>query len=104
MPGVDFEAVRSAVPIARVLELADFVAAVRSGHQLRGPCPLHASNNPASRTFSVNLDTNRFRCFKCQAAGGQLELWAKLQRISVYEAAIDLCDRLEIEVPWVTRW
>jgi DNA primase len=104
MPGVDFEAVRSAVPIARVLELADSVAAARSGHQLRGPCPLHASSGPNSRTFSVNLDTNRFRCFKCQAAGGQLELWAKLHGITVYEAAIDLCDRLGIDVPRVTRW
>jgi len=104
MPGVDFEVVRSAIPIARVLELAGFIAVARTGSQLRGTCPLHASIRPSSRTFFVNLDTNRFRCFKCKAAGGQLELWAKIQGITVYEAAADLCDRFGIKVPWVTRW
>ena len=104
MPGVDFEVVRSAIPIAQVLELTGFIAAARSGSQLRGACPFHASGRSDSRTFSVNLDTNRFRCFKCKAAGGQLELWAKIQGITVYEAAVDLCGRLGIEVPWITRW
>jgi DNA primase len=104
MPGVDFQVVRSAIPIARVLELVGFTALARSGSQLRGSCPLHTSRKPDSRTFSVNLDRNRFRCFKCKAAGGQLELWAKIQGITVYEAAVDLCDRLGIDVPCVTRW
>jgi DNA primase len=104
MPGVDFTAVRSAIPIARVLELAGFAATSGTGNQLRGKCPLHQSSSASSRTFSVNLDSNRFRCFKCGAAGGQLELWAALQGIAVFEAALELCSREGLEVPWVTRW
>lgn len=104
MAGVDFALVRANIPIARVLELVGFVPAARTGNQLRGSCPLHRSTSTNSRTFSVNLDTGRFQCFKCKAAGGQLELWAAIHDISVYEAAIDLCDRLGIDVPWVRRW
>lgn len=104
MPGVDFEEVRASIPIAHVLELVGFVAESRTGNQLRGGCPLHRSNSASSKAFSVNLDTNRYQCFKCKAAGGQLELWAAFQGITVYEAAIDLCNRLGIEVPWVRRW
>jgi DNA primase len=52
----------------------------------------------------VNLRTNRFQCFKCGQAGGQLELWASFRGISVHEAAIELCDRLGIDVPWIRRW
>jgi len=104
MPGVEFEVVRASIPIAQVLELVEFVALSRTGNQLRGSCPLHRSNSNNSRTFSVNLDTNRYQCFKCKAAGGQLELWAAFQGITVYEAAIDLCNRLGIDVTWVRRW
>ena len=104
MPGIDFEVVRANIPIAQVLELVGFAAQARTGNQLRGSCPLHRSNSASSKTFSVNLDSNRYRCFKCQAAGGQRELWAAFQGITVYEAAIELCNRLDIDVSWVHRW
>ena len=104
MPGVDFDIVRASIPIAQVLELVGFVALARTGNQLRGSCPLHRSTSTNSRTFSVNLDTNRYQCFKCKAAGGQLELWAAFQGITVYEAAIELCNRLGIDVPWIRSW
>ena len=55
MPGVDFRAVRAAVPIARVLELVGFEIRERSGDQVRGGCPVHGSSSPKSRTFSANL-------------------------------------------------
>jgi hypothetical protein len=42
--------------------------------------------------------------FKCGASGGQLELWAKHQQMTVYEAAVELCGKLGIDVPWVRRW
>lgn len=104
MPGIDFAAVRALVPIAKVLELLHWQPASRTGAQVRGRCPLHESESPRSRSFSVSLDTHRYRCFKCRSAGGQLELWAAHRRITVYEAALELCERLGIEVPWVRRW
>jgi len=90
MPGIDFEIVRAKISMPQVLDLVGFVAERQSGHQLRGSCPVHGPHASRSRTFSVNLRTNRYRCFKCGSGGGQLELWAAVQRIPVYEAALDL--------------
>lgn len=104
MPGIDFQVVRAQISMPQVLDLVGFVAKRQSGRQLRGSCPVHGSNSPRSRTFSVNLRTHRYRCFKCGSGGGQLELWAAVQRIPVYEAAVDLCKRLGIEPPWIHRW
>jgi DNA primase len=104
MPGVDFSSVRSAITIAQVLDLIGFAVQARTGNQVRGACPLHDPSSPRSRSFSANLETNRFQCFKCGKAGGQLELWAAFRGITVYDAALELCDRLAIEVPWVGHW
>jgi hypothetical protein len=64
MPGIDFQAVRDRVPMSRVLELIHYEPFSRLGEQLRGPCPIHKSESPRSRSFSVDLCGNRFQCFK----------------------------------------
>ena len=104
MPGVDYKAVQSRVPMARVLELLGFVTRGVSGEQLRGPCPVHRSQSPRSRSFSVHLAREVCRCFKCGFAGNQIQLWAALNKMTVYEAAVDLCRRAGVEVPWIKRW
>ena len=38
------------------------------------------------------------------ARGNALELWAAVHDLSVYAAAVDLCQQLGLEIPWVTRW
>lgn len=98
-PAIDFVAVRSAVTIAAVLQLLGFRPADSRTAQQRGPCPLHGSTAGTSRCFSVNLDTNTFHCFKCGRAGNALDLWAQATRQTPYDAAIDLCGRLNIPVP-----
>ncbi len=75
-PAIDFPAVRTAVPIADVLQLLGFKAANARSRQQRGPCPLHGSTSGTSRCFSANLDRNLFQCFKCNRAGNVLDLWA----------------------------
>jgi DNA primase len=40
--------------------------------------------------FSVNVGRNIYRCFVCHSAGNQLDLWAALRQLSLYEAARDL--------------
>lgn len=99
MPSIDFAQLKELVPIQSVLELIGFVAAERHSDQVRGPCPLHGSSSPSSRSFSVNLRKNTFQCFRCHAAGNQLDLWAMAQKLPIYEASIDLCQRLGIQVP-----
>ena len=106
MPGIDFQRVREAVPMSRVLELIHYQPVRCQGDQLRGPCPIHKSTSPRSRSFSVDLRDNRFQYFKpdCQAKGNQLDLWAKLHGKTLFDAAKDLCERCGVDVPWIQRW
>ncbi len=99
MPGVDFRAIRAAVPIAQVLEVVGFQTRERSGNQVRGGCPVHGSSSPKSRSFSANLAKNTYQCFKCRSKGNQLDLWAATTKTPLYEAAITLCEKLNLEVP-----
>ena len=104
MPGVDFNVLRTEITMEEVLRQLRFQPTSRSGDQLPGPCPVHGSTSPGSRTFSVNLTIGRYYCHKCHSHGNQLELWAAVHNLSLYEAAVDLCRVLAREVPWVHRW
>ena len=104
MPGIDYSLLREQIPMARVLELLEYEPLERRGDQLRGPCPIHESQSAKPRTFSVDLAGNRFRCFKFQAQGNQLDLWAQAKSLDLHTAAKDLCQKAGVEVPWVTRW
>jgi len=104
MAGVDFNVLRSEIKMEQVLEQLHFERVGQSGDQLRGPCPVHGSSNPSSRTFSVNLETGRYFCHKCKSKGSQLELWAAVHGLSIYEAATLLCRALGRPVPRIDRW
>ncbi len=98
-PAIDFAAVRAAVSIAQVLALLGFVARSEHAGQQRGACPLHGSTSGTARCFSVNLDAHTFHCFKCGRCGNALDLWAAANRLSIYDAALDLCQRLNVPLP-----
>jgi hypothetical protein len=98
-PAIDFAAVRAAVTIAQVLLLLGFTARSDHAGQQRGACPLHGSTAGTARCFSVNTHAHTFHCFKCNRSGNALDLWAAANRLSIYDAAIDLCQRLRIPLP-----
>jgi putative transposase len=98
-PAIDFPAVRAAVTLAAVLELLGFQAHRRRGAQQRGPCPLHGSSAGTSCCFSANLDQQIFHCFKCGRSGNALDLWTIATGQTPYDAAHDLCQRLNIPLP-----
>jgi hypothetical protein len=98
-PAIDFAAVRAAITIAQVLALLGFVPRSDHAGQQRGACPLHGSTQGTARCFSVNTNAHTFHCFKCNRSGNALELWAAANRLSIYDAALDLCQRLNIPVP-----
>ncbi len=104
MPGVDFDLVRRRVSIQDVLRLLNFEPTSVRGDAVRGPCPVHGSSRARSRSFSANLQRGRYQCFQCGSHGNALELWAASRQIGVYKAALELCETLGIEVPWITRW
>jgi len=103
MPSIDFAELRAQVTMGQVLELLRYEPRVKSGDQVRGPCPIHGSTSKTSRIFSANLQRNVFQCFKCEAQGNQLDLWAQVHDLSVYDAALDLCSKLNIEPPLLSR-
>jgi DNA primase len=104
MPGIDFDRLRTEITMERVLNLINFEPSSCSGDQWHGPCPVHHSTSPRSRTLSVNLSTRRYYCHKCRSSGNQVELWAAVKHLPIYDAAIDLCRALGHEIPWITRW
>jgi DNA primase len=104
MPGIDYSVVRDQVTISQVLELAGFVAVEQKVDQVRGPCPIHQSANPESRSFSANLQKNLYRCFSCGATGNQLDLWAAVSGMPIHAATKELCERMGIDLPLIRRW
>jgi DNA primase len=104
MPGINFNLLREQITMVEVLDQLGFKAVSRSGDQCHGPCPVHGSSSPKSTSLSVNLRTRRYYCHKCQSKGNQLELWAAAQKMTIYEAAQDLCRALNREIPWIHSW
>lgn len=84
-----------------VLDLLQFTPVTRNGRQWRGGCPVHGSQSPQSRSFSVNLAQNAYQCFSCGSKGNQLDLWSAATSQSLVDAAKDLCKRMNIETPLI---
>jgi hypothetical protein len=103
MPAIDFGELRRQLRLGQVLDLLRFEAVSRWGPQLRGPCPVHGSTRPGSRVFAAHLERNVWHCFRCGAGGNALDLWLLATHQPVYAAALDLCQRLGLEVPWLRR-
>ena len=104
MRGVNFEVLREQISMADVLRLLNFETRSRRGDQLHGPCMVHGSSSPRSRSFSVNVRLGRYYCHRCGSRGNAMELWSAARGISVYWAAIELCQSLGLEIPWIDRW
>jgi DNA primase len=103
MPGIDFRQARSEVRLAEVLGLVGFVPCWRLGEQLRGPCPVHGSRGPRSRSFGAHLGRGVWHCFRCGAGGNALDLWVAVTRQPLHPAVLDRYGRLGRAVPWLPR-
>jgi DNA primase len=99
MPLVDLRQARREIRLGWVLGLLGWQARERCGAQVRGACPLHGSTSRRSRSFSAHLGRGVWHCFRCGAAGNALDLWAKATGRGLYQAVLDLYDRLGQGVP-----
>jgi len=97
---IDYAELRRCVSIRQVLNLISWRPVKAKGDQQRGPCPIHHSGSETSTIFSVNLKRNAFQCFKCGEKGNQLDLYVAVTGLPIYEAALDLCEKAGIEVPY----
>ena len=104
MPGIRFAEVRALIRLADVLDLLGFVAVEASQAQVRGPCPVHRPASARSRSFSANLNRHVYQCFRCGSSGNQLDLYAAATGLSLFDAAVALCEQLHRDIPWVQRW
>lgn len=102
MPGIDYREARARLRLGEVLALLGFEPRSRWGEQARGPCPVHRSHRPTSRSFAAHLGKGVWHCFVCGAGGNALDLWVAVTRQELHAAVIDLCARLGREVPWLT--
>jgi transposase len=94
-PRVDFAFLREQVSMAQVLRQLGLLEGLRGrGQQLRGCCPVHGQTGTKERTFSVHLGKKIFQCFQadCGAHGNVLDLWAAVQGLPLYEAALHLAE------------
>ena len=63
----------------------------------RGPCPTNhdsGSGNP----FSLNLKTNRAKCFHCGKSWSVLDLYIKVKSVPLFQAAEDLAAIIGISI------
>lgn len=82
-----------------VLEMVDWKPVSVRGSEMRGPCFLHGSSKPTSRSMSVNIEKNVYQCFGCGAKGNQLDLASAYLGLPLHESAVELCRRLGVEPP-----
>jgi hypothetical protein len=97
---LDYAAIRTQIPIRRVLDLLDWEPTIRRGTQWRGDCPLGCSASPSSPndpSFSVHVSRHLFQCFHCHCQGNQLDLWVAVTGYPLRPATLDLCRRLGIQ-------
>jgi hypothetical protein len=99
MPLIDFPELRRRFSIRDVLRLLGYKRWAEGGEKLSGPCPLRCSPKP--RICTIWFDSNSWHCNRCQHGGNHLDLYAIAVNQPLYEAAVDLCWRLSIKVPWL---
>ena len=107
MRRLDYAAIRERISIRQVLELIDYHPHHMRGDQWRGLCPLcsqssriakrHDHSHSSVRDFSANVRKNVFQCFRCQRSGNSLDLWAAITGSQLYQATLDLCEKLNIQ-------
>jgi len=101
VPPIDSRQARREVRLAVVLDLLNWHARERDGFQVRGPCPVHGSSSPSSRSLSAHLGRGVWRCFRCGASGNALDLWARVSGQQLYPATLELYRRLGRTPPWL---
>ena len=101
MPLIDFGRLKQLVPLRAALDLIGWKPTRERWGQARGPCPVHSSRSTGSTTFHVTRD--KWFCHKCLEGGDVLRLWCLLHNLDAHAAAVGLCRRLGLAVPWMPR-
>jgi transposase len=96
---IDFAHLTTQLTMAQVLDQLGLLLRLKgSGPQRTGPCPLHRGDG-RGKSFSVNLAQNVFQCFDagCGKKGDVIDLWARVNGVSLRQAAIELVGTFHLE-------
>ena len=98
MNRLDYGTIRKQISITEVLHLIGYEPHQTRGDQWRGPCPIcDRAPHDNKRCFSTNIRKNIFRCFHCDRSGNALDLWTHLSGLPLYQATLELCEKLNIQ-------
>ena len=88
---IDFAELKRSVSIASVAQYLKLELR-QEKHQLRGKCPLCASDNP--RSFVITPDKGLFFCHSCATGGDCIKLMALVTNTDARSAAIEIQQKL----------
>ena len=95
-PFVDFRDIRARITMEQVLahyQLLDTFK--RNGKSWSGPCPIHKGTNKTQ--FRVDTEKNIWNCFsECKHGGNTLDFIARMENISIHDAALKACELFAI--------
>jgi DNA primase len=100
-PPLDLSALRWQATPSRVLALHGWRPTRVEYASTRGPCPVHRSTSPRSRSLSVGRVA--VHCWSCHWSGDGIALHAELTGLPLLEAAYELCHLLGIPPPTLRR-
>lgn len=83
LPRVDFKAIKVQADFTAILRYYR-IKTIGSGAQRSALCPFHADKR---ESLSINVEEKVFICFACDARGDILSFVAKMERVSLREAA-----------------
>ncbi|WP_368504793.1 DNA primase [Alkalihalophilus sp. As8PL] len=94
IPEEKIEQIRKTTDIVEVI--SDYVQLKKQGRQYTGLCPFHGEKTPS---FSVSQDKQLYHCFGCGAGGNVFSFLMEHEGYSFVDAAKQLADRANIELP-----
>lgn len=100
-PPLDLRQLREVATPLRVLALHGWRPTRVETASTRGPCPVHRSTSPRSRSLSVG--TRLAHCHACGWVGDGVALHGRLTGLAVLDAAYEVCHLLGIPPPVLQR-
>lgn len=89
-----FNVIKERIPILDVI--SQHLTLKKIGGYWKGQCPFHSEK---TASFTVSPHREIFYCFGCQAGGDVISFIAKIENCTPIEAAKQLADRYNIELP-----
>ena len=74
-----------------------------SRDSIRMECPYGCPPSKGNRVFCIDFKTGKFYTHCCKASGDALTLWCYLTGLPVYYAAVDMCRKRQLPIPWVDQ-